>query len=190
MALSTVASAWCAFAAQRWAGVEAEMYSRADAARSETLRLNEEANRAFLLDFTVFLEYFSATLDGRPALANELYRRFLPDLKSATDVWLATNPWEAPEAALLPFELPEYQSGERTESARQAALADEFAAKAHEANDRTDNFLGLTVIFAVILFIGGVGSKFDVRGLRIASFVVALVLLLGVTVVIMVFSLE
>jgi hypothetical protein len=43
LALSTVASAWCAFQAQRWAGIQTDLYSQADTARGETLRLNDLA---------------------------------------------------------------------------------------------------------------------------------------------------
>ena len=188
LALSTVASAWCAFQAQRWAGIEAQLFSEADAARSETLRLNDLANRAFLLDFSLFLEYNSAMLDGRTAVATQLYQRFPPNLRRATDAWLAARPYDEDTASVTPFDLPEYQSSERDESDRQAALASSLADEAHEANDRTDNYLGLTVIFAVVLFIGGVGSKFEERVLRIASFVFAMGVLAAVGSLIVIFS--
>jgi hypothetical protein len=81
-------------------------------------------------------------------LADFLYQRFSPPLITATDAWLATQPLKNPDAPATPFQLAEYVVPQKNQAKELDALADQKFRQANEANDRSDKYVLLTVIFA------------------------------------------
>ena len=65
------------------------------------------------------------------------------------------------QAANTPFELPEYGLAQEEESALQEATAQERTTAARDANQQGDNYVLLTVLFAVSLFFAGVSGKLN-----------------------------
>jgi hypothetical protein len=54
MALATVLSAWCAYQATRWDGIQTRRVDAADAARTEAVRLSNQALQLSTLDEQLF----------------------------------------------------------------------------------------------------------------------------------------
>ena len=180
LAATTVLSAWCAYQATVWEGVQQQAFSEADAARAEATRLDGRANHVEATDLILFTEYWSALVGGRDALADQFYRRFPPTLKAATDAWLATRPLENPTAPGSPFDLPQYRVAEREEADGQLVLAETKVQAARVANERSDTYVALTVIFASVLFVEAVGHTFESRTLRALTLLVGGLLLAAV----------
>ena len=108
-----------------------------------------------------------------------LGQRFRPEMKSAVEAWLKLDPLNNPAAPPSPFRMAEYAQKETAEVARQADLAAKGMAAAREARGFSDNYVLLTVIFASVLFFGGMARAFDSRSLRTVLAVLAMVLFLA-----------
>jgi hypothetical protein len=102
-------------------------------------------------------------------------------LKNATDVWLALNPLNNPDAPASPFEMEEYRLPEEAKAQEYEELAVQKTQEADMANQRSDDYVLLTVIFAMALFFGGISGRFQWRVIDASILIMgALVMLYGV----------
>jgi len=161
LSMATVLTAWSAYQATRWSGVQAESYTTASARRTESVRATGVANRQILIDVDVFINWLDAAdLRNEGGLADDLRDRMRDEFRPAFDAWLATGPpGQLPDGT--PFERPEYHLAALDESDRlEAEAAAEFDEGA-EANQISDNFVLAAVLFASVLFFSGLAGTFD-----------------------------
>lgn len=184
LAIATVATAWTAYQATLWGGDESKFYFEASAAQVDAAHLDNLAMQRTGLDAGLFVEYVAARSAGNQELADFLYERFPSELKLATDAWLATDPFNDPTAPASPFDMPQYRLPEQDAAEQQDQLAMATFEDAAEADEYADNYVLLTVIFAMVLFFSGIAGKFQWRvidgavlGLGIIVLLVGLVML-------------
>lgn len=178
LALATVLTAWCGYQASLWGGTQTEAANEAAAAR---IASSEKATISMLrssIQVGLFVEYASAVAQEETELADFLYKRFPSALKIATDAWLATDPLENPDAPLSPFDMAEYQLPETAEAKSLEVVAAQKNEEASQANERSDEFVLLTVIFATVLFFGGISGKFQWRVIDAAMLGLGVVVML------------
>jgi hypothetical protein len=121
----------------------------------------------------LFSEYVNARVGSNEVLSSFYADRFRGEAKQAFAAWLATRPFENPDATPHPF-VTNYYKPRLLEDARAAeADAQRLAEKAGEIGRVSRNYVLITVLLACALFCGGTASKFDHRFIRKA------VLLLG-----------
>jgi hypothetical protein len=187
LALATMLSAWCAYQSARWNGVQSIKFSDANALRAESLRQSDLGDQRRAIDVGLWVRYVAAHSEKNQELVDFLAQRFPPELKAANDAWLASNPLTNPSAPKSPFAMPEYVLPSLQEADRLRGLADQSAEEAKNANQRSDNYVLLTVIFASVLFFGGVGAKFETARLRELNVIVGFLVLLGTVFVVVEF---
>lgn len=134
----------------------------------------------------LFTEYVVAYSTGNEDLADFLFNRFRPEMKLATEAWIETQPLINPDAPATPFVMAEYQSTAQIESDRRLKEAADHLDDAHKANQRSGQYILLTVIFASVLFFGGISTKFRSVNIQIglvafASLNFVIILILVVT---------
>jgi hypothetical protein len=113
-------------------------------------------------------------------LMNFYEERFRPDFKPAFEAWLATDPVNNPDAPKSPFSMPEYSLPEEEESQSLLEQAENKFNEGQEANQISDNYVFMTIIFASVLFLGGIQSRFkSVPPRLIIVFLSLLILLYG-----------
>ena len=159
ISLATVASAWCGYQAARWDEQQALGYSQANAARVQASIASERSNAIRLLDIGLFVQYESAVFARNDRFAAFLRPRFTPELRRSLDAWLATAPLTNPRAPSSPFVMPEYHLKSDNEYAAASKRASALTAQAHQANEQSDAYVYLTVLFASVSFLGGVGGR-------------------------------
>ena len=131
------------------------------------------------------------TYTPRPGTESDfIYERFRPEFKTAVEAWLAMRPLTNPQAAPTPFELPEYQLADRDRAAELEAQADAFSSTARDANDRGDQYVLMTILFASVLVLLSIGSKMDTFRARTFLFATATLILLTATIVMFTFPIE
>ncbi|HEY5905476.1 MAG TPA: hypothetical protein VIX39_06665 [Actinomycetota bacterium] len=179
LAIATVLAAWSAFQSAKWSGEQATAYSEAAAARQESVRNSTLAGQLTIIDVSVFEQYVDAYAAGDERLQNFYLERARDEFKPALEAWIALEPAEDPEAAPgTPFEMPEYQLEANAEADR---LEREAAARFQEAltdNQRADNYVLLTVLFASVLLFAGLAPKsrrYSMQVMMISTAVVMLV---------------
>jgi hypothetical protein len=179
LALATVATAWCAYQSTLWGGDEAVHRAAVNAANVKSAQFSGQALQWANLHANLFVEWAAAISQDNQDLADFLYQRFPPELRTATDAWIATKPLEDPNAPPSPFALPEYQL-EEDELARQwEAQAQTELEMANQADEISDRYVLLTVIFASVLFFGGVAGKFQSQVIDMAMLVLAAIVFLA-----------
>jgi len=184
LAIATVLTAWSAFQAGKWGGTQAINFSEAGAARTESTRADTRGGQLIQVDAAMYLDWVTALIeesgDGtippvsatgyeptKGTSSGFLYTRFRTEFLPAVTAWLATDPINNPDAPKTPFVMDEYVVAATVEADRLSAVADEKAQAAREANQNGDNYVLTMVLFASVLFFGGVSSKMAVRRNRL-----------------------
>lgn len=183
LALATTASAWCAYQSKLWGGAQAARANAAIRAGREGAVNSLAAVQLRSFDASMFIAYMQARIEGNRALEAFLGQRFRPEMKLAVEAWLKLDPLNNPAAPSSPFRMAEYAQKETAEVARQAELAAQALAASRQARGFSDDYVLLTVIFASVLFFGGIARAFDSRPLRMVLAALAMLLFLGTLVV-------
>lgn len=181
LALATVGSAWSAYQATRWGGIQSIKHSDASAARVESTRASTLGGQLAQIDAASFYPWLDAYVAGDERRAAFYYERLRGDFQVAVDAWLATEPLSSAGAPLLPFQLPEYELSELTESERLATEAFAQAQEARTANQRSDNYVLAVVLFASVLFFAGVAVRFKTMPAQLATVSAGILLFVGTT---------
>lgn len=185
LSLATVATAWAGYQAALWGGDQTEHMTAASVA---SVRAAQQANAALQvtsLHANLFVAWVTAISDEKQELADFLYARFPAELKIAADAWIATKPRQNPDAPPSPFAMPEYQLPQNARAAELQAQAEEELQLANAANQVSDRYVLLTVIFASVLFFGGISGKFQSKQVDVAMLTLAaIVFLVGVGILI------
>jgi hypothetical protein len=126
----------------------------------------------------MLIHFLEAQQRGDRTLEEFLRARFRPEVRPALEVWLRSDPVQNPKAPIL-FALPEYVQAELVQARREEEVSTERHAAANQANETSDRYVLLTVLFAAVLFLIGIGATFGSRWMRAAFGIVALVLFLS-----------
>ncbi|MFL5641855.1 MAG: hypothetical protein ACJ778_13050 [Chloroflexota bacterium] len=175
LSLATVLSAWGAYQATRWSGVQANSYASSAALRAESVRHGSIASRQIQVDVATFIAWSNAKAAGDTKLTTFYENRFRTEFKPAFDAWLqgALGPSGLPVGT--PFDLPEYKLAQQEVSDQNLAEAEANLARAQAANQTSDNFVLTAVLFASVLFFAGMAARFRPKWLRWLMLGVALV---------------
>ncbi|MBN2623976.1 MAG: hypothetical protein JXA83_11430 [Acidimicrobiales bacterium] len=190
IALTAVFTAWSAFESSKWGGVMSIDFSAANAARTESVRASDEANRQMTIDVGLFTGYADALAAGEDDLADFYRERFPERLGVAVDAWMATDPLGSPDAPASPFAMDAYELEPADEAAELAEQADRRAADARQANQRGDNYTITSVFFASAILFAALSSKIREPSLGVLLLLLATLIFVGTAVVIATYPVE
>ena len=161
--VSTVSSAFCVYQATRWSGTQSVLFVESSKMRTESIRAHDDANSHLMVDVIVFLSWADAKARNNSALAGNLEDRFTPEFKPAFAAWIAQV--EGSPAGTIPpatpFVLPEYHLSAQELSDRLEENATAAFNQGKQANQYVDNYVLNTVLFTLVLFLCGVGQRWD-----------------------------
>jgi hypothetical protein len=159
LAVAAVATAWAAYQSARWHGEQAKSQSASIAARVESTRAGNVANRQAQIDVALFTQWVDAYARDETELTAFYSKRFRPEFIPAFDAWVATRPLKNPDAPLSPFAMPQYKLAA-------TALSDRLEVKAAAASkqvgtfiQRADDYSLAVVLFAASLFFAGISTR-------------------------------
>lgn len=182
LSLASMSSAWCAYQATLWSGVQTFRLAAANKAGRDSTAATLTAIQTRAFDASMFISYVQAKHEGNEPHEKFLFNRFRPEMKKAVEAWLKTDPFNNPEAPLAPFKMAEYAQQELEEAKGHDERYSQEHSAAQRANSNSDTYVLLTVLFAMVLFFGGIAGTVESRRLRITILTIALVVF-GVTVV-------
>jgi hypothetical protein len=159
ISVAAVLSALCGYESGRWSGHQARFYNVANADRIASAEAAGRANALNLIDVALFLQYVDAVDAGDQPKERFIYQRLRPEMKPAMMAWLATKPRTNPKAPSSPFVMSQYSLATKAEARRLEQDAGASFKEAQAANQLSDDFLLLTVIFAGVSFLGGMSTK-------------------------------
>jgi hypothetical protein len=179
LAVAAVATAWAAYQSARWHGQQAEAQSASVAARVESTRAANVANRQGQIDVALFTQWVDAYARDETELAGFYRKRFRPEFKPAFAAWVATRPRTNPDAPLSPFALPQYKLEASAQAERLEAQAAAALATVGQYIQRADNYSLTVVLFAASLFFAGISTRLPSSTSRIVVLGFGYTLFLG-----------
>ena len=196
MATAAILTAWAAFQSSRWSSVESTDYSKANAARIESARLDGRADALRAIDISVFLTWLQAvgeelragttTVDPvtgyRPEAGGRslfYFERMRDEFRPALEAWIAADPLGNPDAPSTPFAMEQYRLADAVAAADQLQRAEDFIAEAQRASANSDNHVLTAVALALSIFFAGVSSKLERVRKRVSLVVLSTLVLLG-----------
>jgi len=177
LAAATVATAYSAYEATRWGGVQATAFTEAGANRTESAKARSDAFSFISIDAQLFTQWGVAFSEGNRQLQRAIERRlFREEFLPAFDEWLEQDPANNPESDKNPFVLDSYQPERLVESQELEEVATAKFDEGKDANQTSDDYVLSTIFFAAVLFFAGLSSKFTsnrvaMLALGFASFV-------------------
>ena len=166
LSIVTILAAWSGFSAAKWGTESSLALAEASATRTTANREFQESLIFRVGDATTFNAWFDAYLAGNEEAVEVAERRFRPEFRVAFDAWIATDPFENPDAPPGPQAMPEYVPTGLADSQKLDEEADVLFAEGHEAAETADNYVRTTVILASVLFLVGISTQFPLRGVR------------------------
>jgi hypothetical protein len=159
LAAAAVATSWAAYQSARWHGEQARAQSASIAARVESTRAANLANRQTGIDVALFTQWVDAYARDERELAAFYRQRFRPEFTPAFDAWVATRPRKNPAAPLSPFALPQYKLAATVSADRLEGKAAAASTAAGEHIHRADDYSLAVVLFAASLFFAGISTR-------------------------------
>jgi hypothetical protein len=156
-------------------------HERADRAKhrwQEVLEVLADAastlgGQELVADSSMFNAWLQARGADDPRLQAVFARRFTPEYRSAFQAWLKTRPFTNPAAPAGPAYMPQYRNRQLEEARRLNDRASAAFAEGTEARETADNYVRVTVLFALVLFLVALGQRFRVRMVRVGANAVA-----------------
>jgi hypothetical protein len=159
LAIAAVATAWAAYQSARWHSEQARSQSASIAARVESTRAANVANRQAQIDVALFTQWVDAYARGETKLADFYRKRFRPEFDPAFEAWVATKPRKNPAAPLSPFAMPQYKLAATAQADRLEAQAAASSQSVGQFIQRADNYSLAVVMFAAALFFAGISTR-------------------------------
>jgi hypothetical protein len=176
LALAAIATAWGGYQAARGDGKQSVLYADAGVLRLEATAAASLGEQRLAADSAIFNTWLQAEAGNNRELQALLVRRFSPEYRTAFTAWLATDPLNDPSAPPGPGYMPEYHNPQVEKSHELNERAAEMEHEGTEARHTAEEYVRATVLFALVLFMVAVGQRFRLRGVRIATLVLALAL--------------
>lgn len=179
LVITAVATAWSSYQATRWHGEQALAANRTSAIRIQAASSASLGESQTQVDVATFIAWADAHGHHDSDLATFYVARFRPEFRTAFDAWLATHPLTTPTAPATPFAMPDYQVAARNDAARLNQAAEVSALEVGRDVQRASNYVLTVVLFAVVLFFGGMSTKLASGRLRTVTVLSGCVVLAG-----------
>ncbi len=167
LSLAVLGTAWCAYEGTRWGGIQTFRIAEANASAREAAAKQVLAEQQHTLDAIVIMNLVQAVVEKKEKVVEFYVTRLRPELRAAFTAWLATKPLENADAPAHPLVMGEYVNKVPLkfdeDYQRLRAEGDQKMKEAMAANQIADNYVLMTVMFASVLCVGGMASKFERR---------------------------
>ena len=167
LSLATLGIAWSGYQAAKWSGLQARRYTQASSARSlanQAATLAGEDRTQDLLNFNRWLEVHQSATPRSPPLRATLPRRVPACVRVLARERPVRRPGRDPRVPSWRRPTCWPTRKEPSSSNRSATLRFE---QGKEATEHADDYVFVTVFFAVVLFFAGISLRFAWFPMRI-----------------------
>ena len=177
LSFATLGIAWSGYQAAKWSGLQARRYTQASTARSlanQAATLAAQDRTQDLLNFNRWLEVYT---NGDTELADLYERRFREEFRPAFETWLAGDPLHNQDAIPSPLKEKNYVLADMKKADELERVGDARFEQGKEATEHADDYVFVTVFFAVVLFFAGISLRFAWFPMRVLILSLGTVLL-------------
>ena len=182
LAVVAVSTAWSGYQSALWDSRSAASYGHSSRLRIQSQGAQTIAGQETLYDSSTFYAWLAAAEAGNTTLTTILERRMRPEYKVAFDAWITLDPLHNPYAPPGPAFMPQFKNSSAEQAARLDAEASAAFDAGNHARDVGDEYVRVTVLLAVVLFLIAVSQRFDIRNVRLGIIGLAM-LVLGFSIV-------
>lgn len=182
--LATLGSTWCGYQATQWDSRSSTLQAQADVTDRQAAEDVLAGLQLRTFDGVEVLEYMRALRSGDSALAEGMLDRMRPSLQAAVRGAIADGLLKNPSVP-GPFHRPEYVLEVEEEARAKRAAAAAAQKEADFAGRQNGRYVQGTLLFATVLFFGGITGTFGDRRIRIALGVAAAAMFLGTCLLLM-----
>lgn len=180
ISLAALGSAWCAYQSSRWNGAQLGLIGESEFQVVEATRelLSDQQWRT--VDLIMLLQVLEAMGRGDEKGAAAIRSRFRPEARAAVEEWIKADPLNNPAAPAQPFMSNAAYREAAGAKARELQMgAERTKAAARDAGNNGDRYTLLALLFAMVMFMGGITGTFDSRTVRRMLAAVATLLFVG-----------
>jgi hypothetical protein len=185
LSIVTIVAAYSGFSAAEWGTESSLALAQAATTRTKANRAFQESVTFRAFDAASFNAWFTAYIADDEQAMEVAKRRFRPQYRVAFDAWLATDPFNNPDAPAGPQLMPQYVPTGLATSRALDEEADELLAEGEDAARTSDSYIRTTVILASVLFLVGVSTQLPLRAVRYGLLAVGAGLLIFAAVLIL-----
>jgi hypothetical protein len=167
LSLATLGIAWSGYQAAKWSGLQARRYTQASTARSLANRASTLAAQDRTQDLLNFNRWLEVATEGDTQLATLYERRFRDEFRPAFERWLADDPLHNVNAIPSPLREKNYVLANAVKADKLEKLGDVRFDQGKDATEHADDYVFVTVFFAVVLFFAGISLRFAWLPMRI-----------------------
>src|SRR5215831_11822722 len=135
------------------------------------------AGQERIYDSDTFNSWLTAKLGGQEQAAEFLERRFRDEYRPAFTAWMATDPFNNPQAPAGPIFMREYYNAKHEQFLGLSKNAAEVMEQGTRSGETGDQYVRITVLLATVLLITAIGQRFRFRSVRVAFMILACLLL-------------
>lgn len=166
LALTALASTWCAYQSQRWNGAQMVELADAEVANQKAEASTLAGLQRRTMDGLTVLHFMEALRRDDTKSVEAIRLRMGSPLREAVEASLALDVMNNPNVP-GPLRMPQYVLAEDQNAAAARATAGECRVAAQRAGQNGDSYVLLTLMFASVLFFGGITGTFEARRLRL-----------------------
>jgi hypothetical protein len=167
LSLATLGIAWSGYQAAKWSGLQARRYTQASTARSFANRAATQASQDRTQDLLNFNRWLEVTTEGNTELADLYERRFRDEFRPAFERWVADDPLHNTNAVASPLLEKNYVLANMVKADKLEKLGDVRFEQGKNATEHADDYVFVTVFFAVVLFFAGISLRFQLFSMRV-----------------------
>jgi hypothetical protein len=176
---AAVGAGWAAYQSALWNSDSLFTIDQSAVLRRKAGLMENRGYQMRMADLGMFTVYMQAVTQNNKELSLFVLKRFRPPMKVAVDAWLATDPLRNPDAPSSPFAMKAYHLPEDDEARQLHEQGEKVLAQARVQNRTADDYVLITVPFAVVSLFSGLSTKFSSRGIRMAIVAMALAFFIG-----------
>ena len=168
LGLAVVVSAWCGYQHELWSSTLTFELKQANTAHREFTTAELKERQSIVIDVIAFNGYLDAVSNHDQKLSDYYKNSFRPEMKTAFDAWIKTDPFNNTGTKTTPFDMPEYTlplDSEKVNSFLQ--LADEKSQNADKFSAIASNYVFFTTIYASVSFLEGIGRVFASKKMQL-----------------------
>ena len=176
--VTTFSSTFCAYEANNWNSLQSSKNREGTDLRTQSVRAYNNGNTHVIIDVNSFLAWANAVDRNDTRAADAVAARFTAEFKPAFAAWLAQAQGQ-PKGTIppgTPFTFPEYH----VSSLEQGALLEQNATasfnEASAAGNVGSAYVLNTLLYALVLFLVGVGERWKTPALKYVILATALIL--------------
>lgn len=184
LGLTVVVTAWCGYQHELWSSALTFELKQANTAHREFTTAELKERQSTVIDIITFTGYIDATSNHDQKLADHYISSFSPELRTAFDAWIKTDPLNNTTAKPTPFDMQEYLNPLDSNNVKRfLQVVDEKSQNANEMSSIASNYVFFTSMYASVSFLEGIGRVFVSKKMQAIFLAMGAILFCATTIV-------